>query len=189
MAEPKPLLAPLRPVSRAARLWTAVTFAADRWRSIADDAEFPIEGHGIISLQRWRAEQPARAATTLAIGIRVAPAESLDPAIDRLDRLGLIALSFAKFTDGRAYSTARRLREQWRFRGEIRATGDVLLDQLPLMLRSGFDAFEIVDAATLAALEQGNVPAVSRTYQRNIGEDRLAWRARHAAAPQMTAAE
>ena len=60
----------------------------------------------------------------------------------RLDGVNLIVLNFPKFTDGRAYSQARLLRERLGYRGELRATGAVLLDQLPFMLRCGFDSFE-----------------------------------------------
>lgn len=54
----------------------------------------------------------------------------------------VIALHFPKFTDGRAYSQARLLRGRLGYRGELRATGAVFLDQLPFLLRCGFDAFE-----------------------------------------------
>ncbi len=51
-----------------------------------------------------------------------------------------IALQFPKWTDGRAYSQARLLRNRLGFRGELRATGDVVVDMLPLLQRTGFDA-------------------------------------------------
>jgi uncharacterized protein (DUF934 family) len=57
-----------------------------------------------------------------------------------LPRLALIALQFPKWTDGRAYSQARLLRARYRFGGEVRATGEVLVDMLPLLARTGFDA-------------------------------------------------
>ena len=55
-------------------------------------------------------------------------------------RLGLVALDFPKWIDGRAYSQARLLRARYRFRGEVRATGEVVVDMLPLLARTGFDA-------------------------------------------------
>jgi uncharacterized protein (DUF934 family) len=61
---------------------------------------------------------------------------------EEIGRLNLIVLQFPKFTDGRAYSQARLLRSRLHYRGELRATGAVFLDQLPFMLRVGFDAFE-----------------------------------------------
>ena len=53
----------------------------------------------------------------------------------------MVALEFPQFRDGRAYSYARILRERFAFDGEIRAVGDVLMEQLHFMLRTGFDAF------------------------------------------------
>jgi uncharacterized protein (DUF934 family) len=61
---------------------------------------------------------------------------------DKLDGVKLIVLDFPKFTDGRAYSQARLLRERLAYTGELRATGAVFLDQLPFLLRCGFDSFE-----------------------------------------------
>lgn len=57
-----------------------------------------------------------------------------------LPRLGLIALQFPKWVDGRAYSQAHLLRSRYGFQGEIRAIGEVLVDMLPLLQRTGFDA-------------------------------------------------
>ena len=182
MSEPKPLLAPLRAASSEPRLWKGGVFAVDTWRTVADDAALPIDAPAIISLKRWRAERSMLAASRHVLGVRIDPVDVIDFATDDLARLALIALVFPKFTDGRAYSTARRVREQWGFKGEVRATGDVLLDQLPLMLRAGFDAFEITSAATIAALEHGVIPAVSHVYQRSVTADATGWRSRRMAA-------
>jgi uncharacterized protein (DUF934 family) len=66
-------------------------------------------------------------------------AEALRP---HLAALTLITLHFPKFSDGRAYSQARILRERLGYGGELRAVGNVLQDQLPFLLRCGFDSFE-----------------------------------------------
>ena len=74
----------------------------------------------------------------------------IDPLEADLDGITRIDLNFPKFTDGRAYSQARLLRQRRQFSGEIRATGDVLIDQLVHMARCGFDVAvlkEGVDAA------------------------------------------
>ena len=60
---------------------------------------------------------------------------------DRLDGVKLVVLEFPKFTDGRAYTQARLLRERLGYDGELRATGAVYIDQLPFLLRCGFDSF------------------------------------------------
>jgi phosphoadenosine phosphosulfate reductase len=164
MSEPKPLFAPLKPTLTTAKLWSQDGFVHDTWRTIADDAPLPIDGRGIVSLARWRADQTEIASNGVDIGVSAQVADVIDPIADDIARLAVIALPFPKFSDGRSYSTARRLRETG-YKGQIRATGDVLLDQLPLMLRAGFDAFEITHAATIAALNSQRLPAVLRVYQ------------------------
>ncbi|MDP6691692.1 MAG: DUF934 domain-containing protein, partial [Alphaproteobacteria bacterium] len=72
-----------------------------------------------------------------------APGQTPDLVATDLHRFGVIALEFAKFTDGRAYSQARLLRERHGYKGEIRAVGEVLRDQLTFMLRCGFDSFSL----------------------------------------------
>lgn len=177
MSEPTPLLAPLKPQQVAPRLWQEGRFVEDSWRSIGDDEPLPIGGRAILSLARWRDEQLALVALGIPLGVRLAVGESLDISTDDLGRVTVIVLPFPKFSDGRSYSASRRLREAG-FKGEIRATGDVLLDQLPLMLRSGFDAFEIVNAATIKALETGAVPSVMRVYQAGTEEGSSNWLSR-----------
>jgi uncharacterized protein (DUF934 family) len=71
-----------------------------------------------------------------------------------LDWLALVALVFPTFKDGRAYSQARQLRERYGFRGELRATGDVLRDQFLFLARAGFDAFEVKKEADTTAFVQ-----------------------------------
>jgi uncharacterized protein (DUF934 family) len=83
----------------------------------------------------WQ-QRPAWPAVSLA---NTDPVEDLAP---HVGRLRLIVLNFPKFSDGRAYSQARLLRGRLGYAGELRATGGVLQDQLPFMLRCGFDAFE-----------------------------------------------
>jgi uncharacterized protein (DUF934 family) len=83
----------------------------------------------------WQ-QRPAWPAVSLA---NTDPVEDLAP---HVGRLRLIVLDFPKFSDGRAYSQARLLRGRLGYAGELRATGNVLQDQLPFMLRCGFDSFE-----------------------------------------------
>ena len=78
-----------------------------------------------------------------ALGVRLTPSD--DPALiaNDLDKLTLIAVEFPAFTDGRGYSTATLLRERYGYKGELRAVGDVLRDQIFLMSRSGFTTFAL----------------------------------------------
>jgi uncharacterized protein (DUF934 family) len=62
---------------------------------------------------------------------------------ERLQGVASVALQFPKWTDGRAYSQAFLLRARLKFKGEIRATGDVVVDMLPLLHRCGFDTVQL----------------------------------------------
>ena len=66
----------------------------------------------------------------------------------------MIALAFPSYRDGRAYSQARLLRERYGFRGEVRATGQVLRDQFLFLMRAGFDAFDVMKPADAEAFEE-----------------------------------
>ena len=81
-----------------------------------------------------------------------------------LGHLALIALEFPKFRDGRAYSQARLLREQYRFGGTLRATGDVLRDQFHFLVRAGFDSFEVKKDADAGVFAK-SVARYSVSYQ------------------------
>lgn len=113
----------------------------DRWRHVADDAELPA-GPVIVSLARWRKERDALVDRGGPLGVRLPNTANVADLAEDLSWLDVVALEFPKFADGRAYSQARLLRERHGYRGEIRAVGDVLRDQLFFMARSGFDAFE-----------------------------------------------
>ena len=146
-------------------LWLRDGFAEDVWTPLADDAPAPAEGAVIVSLTRWLAERETLGARKAPVGVAVeAGADAQAHLVDLADR-PLIALAFAKFADGRAFSYARLLRDRYRFEGQLRATGDVLIDEIPLMLRCGFDAFEVSDAPTLAALKAGHLPGPAIHYQ------------------------
>ncbi|MBK7542212.1 MAG: DUF934 domain-containing protein [Candidatus Competibacteraceae bacterium] len=120
----------------------------DRWQSIADDAELPA-GAVIVALARWRRERAALLARDEPVGVRLPNTADVTELAEDLPKLAVVALEFPKFSDGRAYSQARLLRERFGYRGEIRAVGDVLRDQLFFMARSGFDAFELREDRSL----------------------------------------
>jgi uncharacterized protein (DUF934 family) len=93
----------------------------------------------------------ANADSTVADNLNViALANDEDPREVNLDGVERIDLNFPKFTDGRAFSQAFLLRRRLGFKGEIRATGDVLIDQLLQMQRSGFDAAVLREDQNLA---------------------------------------
>ncbi|MEN8858787.1 DUF934 domain-containing protein [Qipengyuania flava] len=76
-----------------------------------------------------------------AAAVRIEPGDDARELLPHLGRLSLVEVNFPAFGDGRGYSSARILREAG-YEGELRAVGDVLVDQLAYMRRCGFDAFE-----------------------------------------------
>ena len=114
---------------------------------------------------------------TNATSVRLETGDDARALIPHLDRLALIEIAFPSFRDGRGYSSARILREAG-YVGELRAEGDVLLDQVPLMRRCGFDSFapeKPIDPDAMAA-------AVARydfVYQRAADARVPVWKLRH----------
>ena len=117
----------------------------DPWIPVGDDAPLPATGAVIVTLPRFRAETQALWGRGAPLGVRLKSSELAHEIGADAGQLGLIALEFQTFRDGRPYSTARLLRQRWGFTGELRAVGDVLRDQLLFMHRCGFDAFEVAD--------------------------------------------
>lgn len=115
----------------------------DAWTHVADDAPVPPEGDVIIGRDRWLAEADALAGRAGQIGVRYRSDQDPSADAEALKGVPLVALDFPKFADGRAYSYAHRLRKRHGYTGQIRATGDVLRDQILYMWRCGFDAFEV----------------------------------------------
>src|SRR3984893_5569227 len=116
---------------------------ADPLVHVADETDIPGEGAILISAERFLADPEAlsqRSGRTVVIWPNNRDVDDLVP---YLGRLAVVALVFPTFRDGRAYSQARLLRERHGFKGELRATGQVLRDQFVFMLRAGFDAFEV----------------------------------------------
>ena len=111
------------------------------------------------------------------VAVRLTPADDARALLPRLDDIVRVDIAFPAYTDGRGYSAARLLREHG-YRGELRAVGDVLLDQISHMVRTGFDAFapnqpldrDAVDAAI------ATWPAV---YQRTVDGRAPIWALRH----------
>ena len=149
-------------------LWRRDGFAENIWTSVADGEALPPTGAIIVSAARWRAEQEALSVRPEAVGVAIGPGKEAYEHLREAAGRPLIALEFPKFADGRAFSFAQLLRRRHGFTGELRAIGEVLLDELALMLRCGFDSFEITNEPTLRALEHGWRPGVSLYYQPSL---------------------
>ena len=139
---------------------------------VADDWTFPAEGEafpdsGPVALPRARliAEWTALDARNAPLGVVIASGEKLDGLEAILPRLSLVKLVIPRYADGRLYSIARLLRDRYSFAGEIRASGDVLRDQVALLVRAGVDTFDVAHEGTARAIETGGIVAVTHHYQ------------------------
>lgn len=99
----------------------------------------------LVPLQAWLSQRDALRARNARLGVLLGPADDPAALAGDLDSLQMVAVAFPAFTDGRGYSIARLLRERHGWRGELRAVGEVLRDQLFYMSRCGFDSFALAD--------------------------------------------
>ena len=136
----------------------------DPWTSLDDDAPVPAGAWPIVSLERWQEERESLIEAGVPLGLRLRSDQSPRVVAEDLAHFAVIALEFPKFTDGRAYSSARLLRERYRFKGELRAVGHVLRDQALFLVRCGFDAFEVA-AGTSSDAWRAALARISVQYQ------------------------
>jgi uncharacterized protein (DUF934 family) len=146
--------------------------ASDEYVHVADDGALPESGAVLVSAARFLADPEAVLQRREKVGVIWPNNRDVEDLVPYVERLALIALVFPSFRDGRAYSQARLLRERYFFRGELRATGQVLRDQFVFMLRAGFDAFDVKKQADAEAYAQ-TVKRYSVFYQ-PTGDGRVA---------------
>ena len=125
--------------------------SSDPWVFAREGEAVPSEGDVLVTLPRFLAEQASLLARKGRVGVTLEPTDEIDALGPLASQLGLIAVHFPKFGDGRGYSKARLLRERFGYKGELRAVGEVLGDQLAYMLRCGMDSFYLVDNKDVAA--------------------------------------
>ena len=130
----------------------------DEFVHLADEADLPETGPVLVSAARFLADPERVLQRREKVGVIWPNSRDVEDLLPYVERLALIALVFPSFRDGRAYSQARLLRERYFFRGELRATGQVLRDQFVYMLRAGFDAFDVK--------KQSDAEAFAQTVQR-----------------------
>lgn len=127
---------------------------SDEFERIEDGAPVPPVGRVLVTAARFLADQDEFAGREGTTGVIWPNDRSVAEIASHLDKLALVALVFPAFKDGRAYSQARLLRERYGFRGELRATGQVLRDQFLFLLRAGFDSFDVLKPADASAFEE-----------------------------------
>jgi len=134
----------------------------DDWSYLAD-AEGNAAAPLILTLAQWQEGRDRWLAQDRRLGVVLSPAHKVELLAPDIARLALIGADFSGPSEGRCYSQARELREQWKFAGELRATGYVRRDQLFFMARCGFNSFELPESDIEAA--QAALATFSWAYQ------------------------
>lgn len=156
------------------------SFINDAWLNVADDEAIAEGARVIVSLDRLQKDWDTLARHTGLLGV-VVPNNADEKALHPyFSQLALVVVNFPAFTDGRSYSQARQLRLDG-YRGEVRATGNILPDQLQFMLQVGVDSFEVSDRFSLEDWQKA-AQHMQLTYQMGYnrsGAEREVWAQRH----------
>ena len=152
---------------------------SDAFVHVADDDPLPDGGAILISAARFLTDAEALSRRAGGTGVIWPNNRDVDDLVPYLGRLAVVALVFPTFRDGRAYSQARLLRERYGFRGELRATGQILRDQFLFQVRAGFDALDVAKASDVDAF----AAALARytVFYQTAGEGRISAARRRAA--------
>ena len=124
----------------------------------------------------------AEESNDVGLGVLITPADDVEKLHPFIDRIALAAISFPAYNDGRGFSHASLLRSRLNFQGEVRAVGDVLIDQVPLMLRTGFTSFAVTNETAIRRLSENRLPGIDVYYQPTAkaapGGEAYSWRRR-----------
>jgi uncharacterized protein (DUF934 family) len=161
--------------------------AVDPWQLLEPAADgsqpdIPPNGDVIVPLFTWLKQRDALLSRSGRPGVWLDSNEEPALIADDLRHFGVVAVNFPQFTDGRGYSIARLLRERYRWRGELRAIGDVQRDQLFYLARCGFDAFALRESGDMqsALTAFGDF---SEAYQTSVERSQPLFRRRALASP------
>ena len=136
----------------------------DLWQTYDASDSQGLPGHALLPVSFWEKSGEELIDSALAFGVVIRENEDIDAILPYLKHIQVVTFEFAKFVDGRAFTYARQLRLNHGYKGEIRASGAFLPDQLNYMLRCGFNAFAMrSDAERETALKIKD--AFSEQYQ------------------------
>ena len=141
----------------------------DAWQVLRPEADTDLAalnvpaGQWLVPFATWQAQADALKTRT-DIGVWLSPNDDLAAVAQHFGSWPLVAIDFPKFTDGRGYSIAWRVRNHYKYTGELRAIGNVLVDQLFFMLRVGFDTLAL-DPNVSAATAESHLTPFPDVYQ------------------------
>ncbi|MBY5389278.1 DUF934 domain-containing protein [Rhizobium leguminosarum] len=146
------------------KIWRETGFVEnDPWVIETDEVKATEEQKPLLGLDELIAK--ADESNDVGLGVLIKPADDVRRLEPYLYRLEIVAVAFPAFNDGRAFTHASLLRQRLGYTNELRAVGDVLIDQVPLMLRVGIDSFSVTNATALKRLSENRLPAIPHHYQ------------------------
>jgi uncharacterized protein (DUF934 family) len=141
--------------------------STDSWLLLPDSEIAGPGPHRLLTLTQWEAVREAWP-IDVPVGVLLPNTVDVEDLAADLPRFALIALEFPKWVDGRAYSQAHGLRARLRYAGEVRATGEVVVDMMPLLQRAGFDAVVLREGERQASAERALTFFPSGHYQGDV---------------------
>jgi uncharacterized protein (DUF934 family) len=156
-------------------------FIEDNWAHLGAEDPLPEGGNVSIPFSRLKDEWESLAKFPGQLGTLLSNTDRAEDLAHFLPHLALVILTFPMFVDGRAYSLARQIRLLG-YRGELRATGNILPDQFQYMSQVGFSTFEVSERFPLEMWQQASKQmslAYQRGLYRRVGEAEV-WSERHA---------
>lgn len=154
-------------MDKMTKIWNAGGFVDnDPWVIETDEIKAGEGARAIVGLDAFL--ELVEHSNESGFGVLVGPADDVTRLGPHLDRIALVAIAFPAFNDGRGFSHATLLRQRLGYQGEVRAVGDVLIDPIPLMLRTGFSSFAVSNPTALARLAENRLPGIAQRYQPTV---------------------
>jgi uncharacterized protein (DUF934 family) len=146
------------------KIWRETGFIEnDPWVIETDEVKATGDQKPLLTLDQLVAK--ADESNDVGFGVVIRPADDVLKLEPYLYRLEIVAVAFPAFNDGRAFSHASLLRQRLGYTNELRAVGDVLIDQVPLMLRVGIDSFAVTNETAIRRLSEKRLPSIPHHYQ------------------------
>ena len=150
---------------------------SDNWILLDENAESLPNGDLLLSFEQWQNFAEQLSNHSGSIGVWLEGHAEIEQIIEPLLNLPLIAINFPKFADGRGFSAARLIRERYNYSGELRAIGGFIRDQLYLLKRCGFNAFQFSDENELSDAAE-SLKDFSENYQVSVDQENPLFRRR-----------
>jgi uncharacterized protein (DUF934 family) len=150
---------------------------SDNWMLLDENADNIPNGDILLSFEQWQNFAEQLSNHSGSIGVWLEGHAEIEQIIEPLLNLPLIAINFPKFADGRGFSAARLIRERYNYSGELRAIGGFIRDQLYLLKRCGFNAFQFSDENELSDAAE-SLKDFSENYQVSVDQENPLFRRR-----------